>query len=474
MQVSPWGRWRLTAACIAVTWIQMAECFLLGGCLQSPRGQMHAAVASSSRSSQLRLCMAVGQDAKKRRPQNVEGNFFVDHTCINCDTCRWMAPETFDFADGMSAVTKQPTPGSKEYDSALAAMSACPTGSIRAESPPEGMSDVISSFPRLMTTSPDVYHCGFHDAKSFGAASYIVVRPAGNVLVDAPRYNSALARRIEALGAPMEMLITHSHDCADHHLWKERFPGMERVVHAREVGGYGADRPLSECERQLDGPGPWELRGGGAVVHQPVRHPAPRAPHPPPRHGAAARGRRTRPCGLMLRCAGAHAGRALPDVEGGGTDGRPPRRYAPRRAPRRVAALRGRLGFAGAARLRAEALRREARQGACCGWARAHATWAQQTEAPRARWSRWRRRRRCSLGGISGRCSPGMGARWCWKVRRRWRHKRHFVSHGCASSSCTRARRGAVCVCVAGCELRIESIDTSRYTAAAPRHARAA
>ncbi|XP_015064361.1 uncharacterized protein LOC107009532 [Solanum pennellii] len=27
-----------------------------------------------------------------RRPQNVSGEFFVDHTCIDCDTCRWMAP----------------------------------------------------------------------------------------------------------------------------------------------------------------------------------------------------------------------------------------------------------------------------------------------------------------------------------------------------------------------------------------------
>ena len=22
-------------------------------------------------------------------------NFYVDHTCIDCDTCRWMAPQTF-------------------------------------------------------------------------------------------------------------------------------------------------------------------------------------------------------------------------------------------------------------------------------------------------------------------------------------------------------------------------------------------
>jgi hypothetical protein len=32
---------------------------------------------------------------EKRRLENVEGNFYVDSTCIDCDTCRWVAPNTF-------------------------------------------------------------------------------------------------------------------------------------------------------------------------------------------------------------------------------------------------------------------------------------------------------------------------------------------------------------------------------------------
>ena len=78
----------------------------------------------------------------------------MDKSCINCDTCRWMAPETFDFAGGMSVVATQPSPGSAEYERALAAMVSCPTGSIRAESPPEGMAQVVASFPRRMIESP--------------------------------------------------------------------------------------------------------------------------------------------------------------------------------------------------------------------------------------------------------------------------------------------------------------------------------
>lgn len=31
----------------------------------------------------------------RRRTQNVEGDIFVDNTCIDCDTCRWMVPVRF-------------------------------------------------------------------------------------------------------------------------------------------------------------------------------------------------------------------------------------------------------------------------------------------------------------------------------------------------------------------------------------------
>jgi hypothetical protein len=33
---------------------------------------------------------------EQRRTENISGDFFVDSTCIDCDTCRWMATEVFD------------------------------------------------------------------------------------------------------------------------------------------------------------------------------------------------------------------------------------------------------------------------------------------------------------------------------------------------------------------------------------------
>src|SRR5205807_1309544 len=39
--------------------------------------------------------------AALRRPENAAGDLFVDSSCIDCDTCRWMAPATFARAGRM-------------------------------------------------------------------------------------------------------------------------------------------------------------------------------------------------------------------------------------------------------------------------------------------------------------------------------------------------------------------------------------
>lgn len=70
---------------------------------------------------------------QQRRSQNVKGDFYVDSTCIDCDTCRWMAPEVFEHAEGQSAVQ---------------ALLACPTASIgTVEKPPT--SKPLSSVSRF-------------------------------------------------------------------------------------------------------------------------------------------------------------------------------------------------------------------------------------------------------------------------------------------------------------------------------------
>lgn len=118
-----------------------------------------------------------------RRPQNAPGDLFVDATCIDCDTCRWMAPATFARRDGMSAVAAQPRDGAERL-AALQALVACPTASIGTLAKAADVGAVQATFPIPVVGA--VSHCGYHSKDSYGAASYLVQRPEGNVLIDCP------------------------------------------------------------------------------------------------------------------------------------------------------------------------------------------------------------------------------------------------------------------------------------------------
>src|SRR3712207_691033 len=93
----------------------------------------------------------------KRLPENVEGDFFVDSSCIDCDACRQIAPETFRDHGDQSSVYRQPE-GGEEVRRALMALVACPTGSIGAARKYDARQGV-EAFPAHV--SQDVYFCGF-------------------------------------------------------------------------------------------------------------------------------------------------------------------------------------------------------------------------------------------------------------------------------------------------------------------------
>jgi glyoxylase-like metal-dependent hydrolase (beta-lactamase superfamily II)/ferredoxin len=185
----------------------------------------------------------------QRRPENVSGDFFVDSTCIDCDTCRWMAPATFAAVGDQAAVHRQPRTDAERAD-ALRALVSCPTASIGtlAKHP---MKEVLASFP--IPVDGDVFHAGYHDESSFGAASYLIRRPGGNVLVDAPRFAKPLVRRLEELGGVRTMFLTHRDDVGDHAKFRAHF-GCERILHAADVTG-----ELRRIERLLEGTDPVRL-----------------------------------------------------------------------------------------------------------------------------------------------------------------------------------------------------------------------
>ena len=177
-------------------------------------------------------------------PENVPGDLFVDDTCIACDTCRRIAPVTFGGTeDDRSFVRLQPrTP--EERRRALMALVACPTASIGAHDR-SGVGEASRAFPAQV--APGVLDCGYAAEASFGAASWLLLRQEGNVLVDSPRFARPLAERIRALGGARWMFLTHRDDVADHARWREAL-GCQRVLHARDLSPR-----TREVEVRIDG-----------------------------------------------------------------------------------------------------------------------------------------------------------------------------------------------------------------------------
>lgn len=168
---------------------------------------------------------------KLRRTENISGDFYVDTTCINCDTCRWMAPKIFNRRGKKSAVYQQPT-NEEERLAAMQALLSCPTSSIGTVEKPQDIKESQQTLPILV--ADNVYHCGYHSESSFGAASYLILRPEGNVLVDSPRFAAPLVKQLEAMGGVKYMLLTHHDDIADHQKFRERF-GCDRILHTDEI-----------------------------------------------------------------------------------------------------------------------------------------------------------------------------------------------------------------------------------------------
>ncbi len=166
-----------------------------------------------------------------RRPQNIDGDFYVDTSCIDCDTCRWMAPDIFIEDGEQSAVYHQPEDEAQRI-AALQALLSCPTSSIGTVEKPQDVKIAQLSFP--IPIEENVYHCGYHSENSYGAASYFIQLPEGNILVDSPRFTAVLVKRLEKLGGIKYMYLTHRDDVADHEKFAEHFH-CQRILHSDDI-----------------------------------------------------------------------------------------------------------------------------------------------------------------------------------------------------------------------------------------------
>ena len=70
-------------------------------------------------------------DKEDKWAENVDGKFYVDEQCIDCDLCRETAPDNFTREEdgGYSYVFKQPE-NDEELELCIEAMEGCPVEAI--------------------------------------------------------------------------------------------------------------------------------------------------------------------------------------------------------------------------------------------------------------------------------------------------------------------------------------------------------
>jgi len=197
-------------------------------------------------------------ELSKCLPENVEGPFFVDSTCIDCDTCRQIAPATFGETGNFSFVQLQPR-SAEEQRAAYRALVACPTASIGAPDK-SGVAAAVRDFP--FPLAPGLSYCGFNSRKSFGGNSYFFEHRDGNWLIDAPRFVEHLARRFEEKGGIRYIFLTHRDDVADARRYAARF-AAQRIIHRLEISAQ------PDAERVIEGFEPIELAPGFLAIPTP-------------------------------------------------------------------------------------------------------------------------------------------------------------------------------------------------------------
>jgi glyoxylase-like metal-dependent hydrolase (beta-lactamase superfamily II) len=216
-------------------------------------------------------------NAKRKVVGNVAGEFFVDTTCIDCDTCRELAPQVFEDDGEHSFVRAQPATAD-DRRATLRALVACPTGSIgidRAAAPGGSKGEIdaaIAEFP--LRIEGGVSYCGFASPDSFGASSYFVEHAGGNWLVDSPRWSRHLEEAFDERGGIAFVFLTHRDDVADSDRWARRF-GAKRAIHRADLAAapdaeivLEGEEPVELAPEFLAIPVPGHTQGSAVLLHR--------------------------------------------------------------------------------------------------------------------------------------------------------------------------------------------------------------
>jgi len=189
--------------------------------------------------------------------ENIEGNFFVDSTCIDCGACRRFAPSVFGETGEHSFVYRQPQTDKDELQ-AQQALLACPTASIGTHNKTD-LSEAKQSFP--LEVAPGIYINGYNARDSFGADSYFIQHPDGNWLVDSPRFTKHLVNAFENMGGIDTIFLTHQDDIADSRDYAQHFQS-QRIIHQLDAGA------VKDAEIIVEGEDDYRI-GSGNIIFTP-------------------------------------------------------------------------------------------------------------------------------------------------------------------------------------------------------------
>jgi glyoxylase-like metal-dependent hydrolase (beta-lactamase superfamily II) len=175
----------------------------------------------------------------------------IDQRCTNCDTARQLAPGLVGEVAGRSAIISQPRTEAQQ-DALYAAAFACPTRSIRRSE--RGLDPTLDPFPLPLTEH--IYLCGHNSPHTAGANSYLLRRPAGNLMmIDTPRFSRVLAAKCVDLGQVTDVLLTHRDHAAHGRAYAERF-GARLWIHEGDLDA------APEADSVLRGTEPTQIAEG--------------------------------------------------------------------------------------------------------------------------------------------------------------------------------------------------------------------
>lgn len=182
-----------------------------------------------------------------RNPDSAPGDWYIDTECIDCGAACHVAPGLIARRNGKSVFVRQPdTP--EDHLAAWRAVLVCPTASVHSETKQRRPDTRI--FPEAITDR--VWRCGFNARSSFGAHSYFVTHPGGNLLIDSPRYAGELVDWFAEAGGIAHVLLSHQDDVADAGKYAGRF-GARVWIHRddRAAAPYASDILEGELDRLI-------------------------------------------------------------------------------------------------------------------------------------------------------------------------------------------------------------------------------